>query len=52
MFGLYFNIPLVTLPFVMAGDFYLGIMGEPAEMRYRPDYQQFGLDCGEGGKCD
>ena len=50
--SIFIGIPLVSVPFVMASDFWDGLTGQPAEMNYRPGFQNIGLGCGEGGSCD
>lgn len=48
----YMGINPIILPFHLAQDFHAGLSGEPAEMRYRPSWQNFALRCGTGGECD
>lgn len=50
--GIYIGMPFVLFPFYAAGDFWGGLSGQPVEMRYRPGFQNVGLQCGKGGICD
>lgn len=52
MGSMYMGMSPISVVIAVSESFVAGLKGEPMEQTFRPQWQNFGNACGQGGPCE